>query len=133
MLFNEPTHPNHLSPHKDVNWGGAIALAPTSAGTTLAWHGSLIHWGGRCSSFSREKPRASLTAAVRRRGARGTALQAQQDASLPEITLEALPLPLCERLRYACGSVLLYAYWYGLHAGVVPESIVEAWPECESD
>lgn len=131
-LFAQPQHLQHLAPHRGVEWlGGALALAPLRAGATAAWHGSLIHWGGRCASFSTLEPRASLTAAVRRRGARGTALQAQQDDALPELTLEGLPLPLGERVRYACGSVLLYSRWYGLSSAVIPESEVSSWPPPE--
>lgn len=130
-LFGQPAHAQHLSPHRSLDWGGAIALAPVAAGSTLAWHGSLVHWGGRCASYSEHEPRASLTAAVRRRGARGTALQAQQDTSLPELTLDDLPLPLSERVRYACGSVLLYSFWYGLQSGIVPEAAVAEWPEVD--
>ena len=131
-LFSQPHHPQHLSPHRNVEWiGGAVAMAPVPPGSTLAWHGSLIHWGGRCASFTNAEPRASLTAAIRRKGAKGTALQEQQDDSLPEITLEALPLSLAERVRYACGSVLLYSFWYGLQGGVLPESLVTSWPEIE--
>lgn len=125
-LLHRPEHPRHLAPHKGLDVGAAIALAPTCRGCGLAWHGSLVHWGGQCASFAEAEPRAALTAAVRLRRARATTLQAQQERSLPEITLDSLPLPLHERIRHAAGSVLLYSFWYGLHTGVLPPELVNA-------
>ena len=66
---------------------------------------------------------------MRRRYARGTALQEQQSRALPPLTLDDLPLPLGERVRYAAGSVLLYKWWYGCHTGILPESAVSSWPD----
>ena len=119
-LLHQPEHPLHLSPHKSLDWGGVVALAPLTAGSALAWHGSSIHWGARCSAYSTAEPRASLTGAVRLAAARHTLLQSQQESALPELTLDKLPLPLEERLRYVAGSILLYRWWYGLNSGVLP-------------
>ena len=66
---------------------------------------------------------------VRLSGAKHTTLQSQQEKALPELSLEQLPLPLGERMRYVAGSVLLYSWWYGLHAGVLPDDVVEQWVE----
>ena len=122
-LLHHPEHPLHLSPHKSLDWGGVVALQPLAPGAALAWHGSSIHWGARCSSVSRAEPRASLTAAVRLSDAKHTLLQSQQESALPELTLDKLPLPLEERVRYVAGSVLLYRWWYGLNRGVLPEEL----------
>lgn len=70
-FFTKPDSPKHLLPfdqnsrrvHFEV--GAAVALAPCNAGVPLAWHGSLIHWGGACSSFTESEPRISLTASLR--------------------------------------------------------------------
>jgi ectoine hydroxylase-related dioxygenase (phytanoyl-CoA dioxygenase family) len=131
-LLHQPHHPRHLTPFDQhsrrcpFDMSTAVARAPVAAGTALAWLGSSIHWGGVCSRYADAEPRASLTAAVRLRDAAHTQLQGQQEGSLPEVTLEALPLPLHERVRYACGSVLLYAWWYGLGRGVIlPDEALE--------
>ena len=89
-----------------------------------------MRWVGRPPA--RQRRLTSLTAAVRLRGARHTCLQAQQEASLPEITLEMLPLSLDSRVRYVAGAVTLYAWWYGLASGVLPhggDGLVGRWPE----
>ena len=57
---------------------------------------------------------------MRLAAARHTLLQSQQESALPELTLDKLPLPLEERLRYVAGSILLYRWWYGLNSGVLP-------------
>ena len=69
-------------------------------------------------------PRVSLTATLRRRGARSTALQELQGGKLGELGLDALPLPLRERVRHVAGSLLLYKWWYALGVGCVPERMV---------
>jgi hypothetical protein len=96
----------------------------------LAWHGSLIHWGGVCSRHTETEPRAALTATLRLRSAKATALQGMQEDSttLPELRLDELPLPLNQRVRYACANILLYKWWYGLATGVLPPDILAAPP-----
>ena len=131
-LLHTPEHPNHLRPYDqhgrrcNFDVSAAVALAPLPPGTALAWLGSAVHWGGVCSRHAEAEPRASLTAAVRLRGAAHTQLQEQQESSLQEVTLDALPLPLGERVRLACGGVLLYSWWHGLASGVLPEGLLAA-------
>lgn len=135
-LLHQPSHRKHLLPFDretrrcNFELASAVALAPAPAGSALCWLGSAIHWGGRCSQFSEAEPRASLTAGVRRRTAQATALQHQAQvgeraATLPELELTSLPLPLHERVRYAAGSVLLYSWWYGLGHGVLPQHVMD--------
>ena len=133
-LLRQPNHPMHLLPFDQHSRrchfepSAAVALAPLAPGTALAWLGSSIHWGGVCSRHAQAEPRASLTAGVRVRGARATALQEQQASELPELSLADLPLPLEERVRYACGSVQLYSWWYGLGSGVLPSDAIGTLP-----
>ena len=133
-LLRQPNHPMHLLPFDQHSRrchfepSAAVALAPLAPGTALAWLGSSIHWGGVCSRHAQAEPRASLTAGVRVRGARATALQEQQASELPELSLADLPLPLEERVRYACGSVQLYSWWYGLGSGVLPSDATGTLP-----
>uniref|UniRef100_A0A7S3AP76 Uncharacterized protein n=1 Tax=Haptolina ericina TaxID=156174 RepID=A0A7S3AP76_9EUKA len=92
----------------------------------LAWHGSLIHWGGICSRFSTTEPRCALTATLRLREAHATQLQGMQqdNTTLPEIRLHQLPLSLTDRVRYACANIHLYRWWYGLGTGVLPRDLI---------
>jgi len=70
-LLHQPDHPHHLLPfvqhsrRAHFELGAAVALAPCPGGAPLAWHGSLIHWGGACSAYTDADPRISLTAALR--------------------------------------------------------------------
>ena len=129
-LLHRPEHPHHLTPWDQSSGkcrfplGGTVALAPCEAGSVLAWYGSLVHRGGTCSRFSKTEPRASLTCTVRVRSARPTALQGLQAGELPQLTLDQLPLPLEARVRYACANVLLFKWWYGLSAGVLPTHLL---------
>ena len=47
-----------------------------------------------------------------------------QAGKLGELGLDALPLPLRERVRHVAGSLLLYKWWYALGVGCVPERMV---------
>ena len=129
-LLHRPAHPHHLNPWDQATGrcrfplGGTVSLAPCVAGSLLAWYGSLIHWGGACSRYSKEEPRAALTCTIRARSARPTQLQGQQVDELPQVTLDQLPLPLEKRVRYACANVLLFKWWYGLGMGVLPEELL---------
>lgn len=129
-LLHRPDHPHHLMPFDQATGrcrfplGGTVALAPCAAGSVLAWYGSLVHWGGTCSRYSTEEPRASLTCTVRARSAQPTQLQELQMGELPQLTLEKLPLPLEARVRYACANVLLFKWWYGLTHGVLPSEML---------
>ena len=130
-LLAQPDHPLHLLPfdqhsrRANFDLSAAVALAPCEASCAVAWHGSSIHWGGKCSRFAAAEPRASLTATLRRRDAQRTELQKMQ--RLPELSLStSLQLPLAERVRYVAANLLLYRYWYGLAHGVVPPGVVAA-------
>ena len=147
-LLCQPEHPHHLRPFDQhtkrcyFEMARAVSLAPLTPGQGLAWLGSLVHWGGVCARYATAEPRASLTAGVRRRDARGTALQQQaqqrgdgddsRGADLPEVSLEMLPLPLSARVRYACGSILLYSWWHGLASGVLPEEVLAPVDESQA-
>ena len=123
-LLNAPDSPHHLRPYDQhsgclrFGLGGAVSLAPCAAGCALAWHGSLVHWGGACSRHSELPPRASLTAGLRLRSAHGTQLQREQ--SRHELSIEQLPPPLETRVRMIAASLLVYKYWYGL-SGALPQ------------
>lgn len=128
-LLAQPTHPLHLLPYDqhshraNFELSAAVALAPCEPSCAVAWHGSSIHWGGRCSRYAAAEPRASLTATLRRRDAPRTQLQRLQ--RLTELSLSAsLPLPLADRVRYVAANVLLYKFWYSLSQGVLPEDCV---------
>ena len=130
-LLHRPEHPLHLLPfdqharRANFDLAAAVPVGLTDApGCAVAWHGSLVHWGGRCSRHTEAAPRVSLTATLRRRGARSTALQELQGGKLGELGLDALPLPLRERVRHVAGSLLLYKWWYALGVGCVPERMV---------
>ena len=140
-LLTQPDHPLHLLPfdqhsrRANFELSAAVALAPCEPSCAVAWHGSSIHWGGRCSRYAAAEPRASLTATLRRRDAPRTQLQRLQ--RLPELSLStspslfstSLPLPLADRVRYVAANILLYKYWYGLAQGVIPPQLVGAAAE----
>lgn len=117
-LLHKPEHPHHLRPFDAASGtmrfglGGVVALAPCRAGCALAWHGSLVHWGGACSRDTDEMPRASLTAGVRLRTSRATQLQAEQ--SREALTVDQLPPPLEARVRMIAQSLLVYKWWFPL-------------------
>lgn len=114
---------------------------PAKAGSTLGWHGNLIHWGSkyfsssfsthtlsvvtflmrdllhRCGSKSLD-PRVSVTCTFRLKKGRPTHLQGEMDA-LSERDLDSLTLE--QRLRYIAKSLLLYHWWYPLPDHAVPE------------
>uniref|UniRef100_A0A7S4FAP9 Uncharacterized protein n=1 Tax=Chrysotila carterae TaxID=13221 RepID=A0A7S4FAP9_CHRCT len=129
-LLYTPEHPLHLLPfdqhsnHCNFDLAGAVSLAPCDAGSALAWFGSAIHWGGACSRYASEPPRASLTATLRRRSAATTSLQKLQ--RLDELAITDLPLSLEQRVRYIAGNVLLYKWWYGLGSGAIPAELAPA-------
>ena len=114
-----PYTPIHPTPHlTHLTYTGP----PWPASSALAWHGSSVHWGGACSSYAEEEPRASLTAVLRLRSAPRTQLQGAQD--LPELGISALPLPLAARVRYVASALLVYSYWYSLGRGVLPSDML---------
>ena len=61
------------------------------------------------------------------RRAKETLLAASQGEELPELELSDLPLPLHERVRYACANMLLYRWWYGLAVGALPPQMLDEW------
>ena len=131
-LFRSPEHPHHLSPYEQrsrrlhFELAATVALAPCAAGSTLGWHGSLVHWGGQCADHAKLPPRVSLTATLRLRESECTALQTAQ--RLPPLELEQLPLSLEMRIRYVAANLLLYKWWFPLGRGVVPEEMINgAW------
>jgi hypothetical protein len=123
-LLHASDAPHHLRPYDQhsgclrFGLGGAVSLAPCDAGCALAWHGSLVHWGGACSRHSELPPRASLTAGLRLRTAHRTQLQREQ--SRHELSIEELPPPLETRVRMVAASLLVYKYWYGLSGALPP-------------
>lgn len=129
-LFRQPEHPHHLLPFEqksrklNFQLASAVALAPCEAGSTLGWHGSLVHWGGRCAAHAELPPRASLTATLRLEASECTALQTAQQ--LPPLHLSHLPLPLPMRVRYVSANLLLYSWWFQLGNGVLPEELLAA-------
>mmetsp|Transcript_26798 Transcript_26798/g.86532 ORF Transcript_26798/g.86532 Transcript_26798/m.86532 type:complete len:154 (+) Transcript_26798:957-1418(+) len=109
-LLHQPDHPHHLLPFDQhsrrahFELGAAVALAPCPGGAPLAWHGSLIHWGGACSAYTDADPRISLTAALRvRQSAECRARQNHRRS--PSSGLISVSSPTRKRARPCCSGL----------------------------
>ena len=137
--WNDPGHPDHLSPAEPEPGGGAavhfpLAAArpmPAAAGSVCAWAGNTIHWGAACRipedgdeestrlstrteggeerRRRRTPPRHSLACTFRRRAAPSFC------GSLPALSRsECAALDVAARVRLVAQSLVLYSRWYTL-------------------
>jgi len=95
-----------LSTELRFGFQGSRAL-PAPAGTVLAWHGNLVHWGSPCHCTA-STPRASLAFTFRRSDVESMHTKGPQKMKKSE-TCE---LNLSQRLQLACQSIMLYKSWY---------------------
>ena len=94
-LLHRPEHPLHLLPFdQHARRAASTSRRPCRPHRRARLRRRvarlLVHWGGRCSRHTEAAPRVSLTATLRRRGARSTALQELQGGSARGFGLDAL-------------------------------------------
>jgi|TARA_B100000768_G_scaffold172740_1_gene181293 ectoine hydroxylase-related dioxygenase (phytanoyl-CoA dioxygenase family) len=84
------------------------ALAPTKAGTLLAWAGNTVHWGASCVKRDEKSPRISLAYVFRKK-------QAVCDLRGEPLTREAFRagLTMERRLELIRQSLSCFEHWYG--------------------
>ena len=125
--------------------------APVAAGDIVLWHGSTIHWGGKCSKRS-TRSRISLGCTFRSAKAQdgacftgGTCLpRPNSEGVIEEVEIESRqglsytaaeetplhrtiwPPPLSARIVLVLRSILLYARWFELEPGLFPPTFHSA-------
>lgn len=87
---------------------------PARAGSVLAWHGNLVHFGSRCSRGTALTPRYSVGMTFRR----GDAEALADDRPLSRS--DVLSIPFERRLTLVLKSLWMYRQWHSLSPRTLP-------------